>query len=167
MTGNPVEVRSAQIAKDFDDAKALIIEYVAWLNMDLSFQNFDSEMSSLPEMYSKQNGGLFIAYVDGMPVGVAGLRRFSETESEVKRMFVKPEARGLGAGKLLLTKCIETATDLQYKSIKLDTGDFMKAAIRLYADHGFVEIPAYRFNPHESARYFELKLATPDHTTPL
>jgi hypothetical protein len=35
----------------------------------------------------------------------------------------------------------------------------MKSAIRLYVDHGFIEIPAYRYNPHEAARYFELKIS--------
>jgi putative acetyltransferase len=64
----------------------------------------------------------------------------------------------MGIGKLLLRKCIETAKALNYNSIKLDTADFMNAAIKLYTDHGFVEIPAYRFNPHEHAKYFELIL---------
>ena len=115
-------------------------------------------MAMLPDMYNKQEGGLFIAYLDEQPVGVVGLRKFNQDESEVKRMYVKPDGRGMSIGKLLLNQCIQTAKDLKYKSIKLDTGDFMKAAIHLYLSQGFVEIPAYRFNPHEGAKYFELKL---------
>jgi carbonic anhydrase len=152
-----IEIRLASHSQDFLDAKQLILEYVSWLGFDLAFQNFDQEMAGLPDMYNPKYGGLFIAYLDAKPVGVAGLRKFSETDAEVKRMFVTDEAKGMGAGKLLLRKCIETAKTLNYKSIKLDTAAFM-TAIKLYTDHGFTEIPAYRFNPHDHARYFELVL---------
>ncbi len=152
-------IKTAQTKEDFLLAKKLILEYVAWLGIDLSFQNFGAEMEALPEMYNEQNGGLFLAFKNEKAVGVAGLRRFSPTESEVKRMFVKEEARGFGIGKLLLQECVETARKADYHKIKLDTADFMQRAIKLYIDTGFVEIPAYRYNPHEAARYFELDLA--------
>lgn len=156
---NAVQIRSAHRPEDFLEAKELILEYVSWLGFDLAFQNFDKEMAALPDMYNEKDGGLFIAYLDKKPVGVSGLRRFNETDAEVKRMFVKDEAKGLGIGKQLLRTCIETAKALNYTSIKLDTAAYMHVAIKLYTDHGFVEIPAYRFNPHDHARYFELVLA--------
>lgn len=74
-------------------------------------------------------------------------------------MFVKDEAKGMGIGKLLLEKCIDTAKSLNYNSIKLDTAEYMKAAIKLYTDYGFIEIPAYRFNPYDHAKYFELVIS--------
>lgn len=155
---NEVSIKTVVSAADFLAAKTLILEYVEWLGMDLSFQNFDKEMETLQQMYSPSKGGLFIAISNGKPVGVAGVRRFADKVCEVKRMFVQSGSRGLGIGKLLLTECIEKAKSLSYESIKLDTTDFMKPAIKLYTDHGFVEIPAYRHNPHEAARYFELVL---------
>jgi putative acetyltransferase len=153
-----IEIIRATTEQQFADARSLILEYVEWLNFDLSFQNFDQEMASLPAMYNVDDGGLFIVYLNGMPAGVIGLRRLSEREGEVKRMFVKETARGQGIGKLLLTTCIDTAKALRYNTLKLDTADFMKAAHKLYAEHGFLEIPAYRYNPQEGARYFELDL---------
>ena len=153
-----IEIKMAQTATDFLAAKELILEYVAWLDIDLSFQNFDKEMEGLPQMYSPKDGGLFIAYINKEAVGIAGIRRFNEEDCEVKRMYVRPNSRGLGIGQLLLKQCLDTARKLQYKSVKLDTADFMKSAIKLYTDHGFVEIAAYRHNPHESAKYFELDL---------
>lgn len=155
---NTIEIRLAQTQQDFLDAKQLILEYVSWLGFDLAFQNFEQEMSGLPDMYNAKDGGLFIAFLNGKPVGVTGLRRFSTEDAEVKRMFVKDEAKGSGIGRQLLKKCIETAKALHYKSIKLDTAAYMTAAIKLYTDHGFTEIGAYRFNPHDHARYFELIL---------
>lgn len=154
-----IEIKIAQTATDFLAAKELILEYVAWLGIDLSFQNFDKEMAGLPEMYNAKDGGLFIAYINDQAAGIAGIRRFSERDCEVKRMYVKPNSRGLGLGQLLLKQCLDTARKLKYDSVKLDTADFMKSAIKLYTDHGFVEISAYRHNPHESAKYFELDLA--------
>jgi putative acetyltransferase len=153
-----IEIVPATTTAQYADATALILEYSQWLNFDLAFQLFDQEMASLSIMYNQSNGGLFVAYLDGAPVGVIGLRRLSETEGEVKRMFVQDRARGNGIGKMLLEKCIDVARALKYQSIKLDTTDFMKFAIKLYTDHGFREIPAYRYNPQEGARYFELRL---------
>jgi len=153
-----IEIIRADTVKQFEDAAVLIREYAAWLNFDLSFQNFESEMASLPAMYNDVDGGLFIAYLDKLPAGVIGLRRFEGSQGEIKRMFVKDSARGQGIGRMLLRKCIHTAKTLNYKLLKLDTTDDMKSAIKLYEDHGFVETGAYRFNPEKGARYFELKL---------
>jgi carbonic anhydrase len=147
---------------DFRAAGDLIREYVAWLGIDLAFQNFEAEMADLPTMYAEPHGGLLLALVNGRYAGVAGIRKFKNGDCELKRMFVRAEYRNLGLGRRLLTEAIALARRLGYAAIKLDTADFMQAAIRLYQAHGFVEIPAYRFNPHDEARYFELKLHDPE-----
>ena len=155
---NLIEIKQAQTKDEFLSAKKLIFEYVEWLGIDLSFQNFDKEMETMPKTYGDPDGGLFIVLRNDLPVGVAGIKRYNEKECEVKRMFVQPESRGFGIGKLLLTECIALAKKLKYEAIKLDTAGYMKSAIKLYTDHGFVEIPSYRHNPHEDAKYFELIL---------
>jgi len=154
----PIKIREAQDTTDFLMAKELILEYVQWLGIDLSFQNFDKEINTLQLTYSKPDGGLFIALRNDKAIGVAGIKRFSDTECELKRMYVQPGSRGLGIGKLLLAECIEIAKKLNYGTIKLDTAGFMKSAIKLYTDNGFAEIAAYRYNPYEVAMYFELNL---------
>ncbi len=156
-----IEIVPAQQDADFRVATELIREYVAWLNIDLSFQNFDAEMAQLPAVYAGPDGGLLLATVNGRYAGVAGIRRFTERDCELKRMFVRAEYRNLGLGQRLVTEAIALARRLGYATIKLDTADFMEAAIRLYRANGFVEIPPYRFNPHEEARYFELKIPIP------
>jgi GNAT superfamily N-acetyltransferase len=155
---NQIEIKEVKNAEDFSVAKELIMEYVKWLGIDLSFQNFDNEMDTIQETYGNSNGRLFIALINNKAVGVGGIKRFNNRECEVKRMFVQPESRGLGIGKRLLKECIEIAKKLNYETMKLDTADFMKSAIKLYKDNGFIEIRAYRHNPHEEARYFELDL---------
>ncbi|MEJ1240615.1 GNAT family N-acetyltransferase [Chryseolinea sp. T2] len=155
---NHVRITRVNTPEQYEEASRLIREYAAWLNFDLAFQNFEAEMSSLPAMYNDADGGLFIAYLDNQPAGVIGLRRLENVEGEIKRMFVKQEARGHGLGSMLLKTCISKAKELQYHSLKLDTTNDMKSAIKLYEDHGFAEIPAYRYNPEKGARYFELHL---------
>jgi GNAT superfamily N-acetyltransferase len=160
MQAEQVTIKVCETSGDFSIAKELIIEYVGWIGFDLSFQDFDNEIDNLSKMYNEQDGGLVLAFVDAKAVGVAGVRRFGENGAEIKRMFVKGTNRGKGIGQLLLRKCIDLAKEIGYESIKLDTTDFMKTAIKLYQQNGFVEIPAYRYNPHEAARYFKLKLHT-------
>lgn len=155
---NHIEVRLAQTESNFESAKQLILEYATWLGFDLSFQNFDKEMDTLKVTYGHPDGGVFIAILNNNPVGVAGIKRFNETDCELKRMFIRENGRGFGIGKLLLAECIKLAENLNYHAIKLDTLTSMKSAIKIYADFGFNEIPAYRFNPNKDARYFELQL---------
>ena len=156
---NQIEIKAAHTPADFLVAKELILEYIEWLAFDLAFQHIDKELNSLPEMYGGPDGGLVFASINGKAVGVAGIRKYTDKECELKRMYVKPESRGLGIGKLLLTACVEIAKKCNYDVIKLDTTDTMKSAIKIYVDNGFIEIPAYRYNPHEAARYFELKIS--------
>lgn len=155
---NLVEIIRVTSDQDYKEAARLIREYADRLNFDLSFQNFEDEMNSLPIMYNERDGGLFLAHLYQQPAGVVGLRRFNDADGEIKRMFVREQARGNGIGKMLLKKCIETARALNYATVKLDTTDTMQSAIKLYLDAGFMEIEPYRYNPEKGARYFELSL---------
>lgn len=158
MDAPHIVITTAQCPEDFRVAGELILAYVTWLGIDLSFQNFDKEISDLPAMYAEPTGGLLLAAVNDVAVGVAGIRPYGDTDCELKRMFVRAEYRNLGLGKQLLTAAVDLARRLGYAAIKLDTADFMQSAIGLYIAHGFVEILPYRYNPHAEARYFELKL---------
>lgn len=152
------DLRIAATSEDFLEGRKLILEYVSWLGIDLSFQNFNDEINNLKEMYSEPNGALVLASINEYVAGVAGIRKFDDNTCELKRMFVRSSFRNRGLGKQLLSKSTELAKKFHYEAIKLDTADFMREAIKLYQQHGFKEITAYRYNPHESARYFELQL---------
>lgn len=153
-----IEIRLASTTSEYEDVKKIVLEYSNWLGFDLSFQNFEKEMETLPITYGPPDGGIFLAFRNNEAVGVAGIKRFSDSECELKRMFIREHGRGYGIGKLLLSECISLAAELNYSKIKLDTMAYMKSAIKIYTDSGFIEIPAYCFNPNEEARYFELIL---------
>ena len=143
---------------EYTYAVILFKEYAQWLNIDLSFQHFDDELLSLKTMYAAPNGGIVLCKYEEEFIGCVGIRRIDDNAAELKRMFVKPAYQKQRIGKTLLEKAIELAGALNYKIIRLDTLNYMTAAIKLYKQNGFYEMPAYYYNPNETAVYFEMKL---------
>ena len=153
MGAEPERRRSASriaVADDVELVRTLFREYAAGLGVDLSFQGFDEEVAALPTGYDV----LLVAGSDGC----VGVRPFSHGICEMKRLYVRPSARGTGLGKELAEAAIAHARTLGYAAMRLDTMPAMGAAQALYASLGFVEIPAYRHNPVAGTRFMELDL---------
>lgn len=155
----PIVIKAVETTDEFAAAQDLIRQYVNWLDMDLTFQNFEKKIESLPVTYGPPNGRLFLAFQNGKAVGVTGIKRLNETDCELKKMFVLPNSRGQNIGQQLLDECIDAARDMDYKVIKLDTAEFMKTAIRLYQENGFKEIDPYQAYLHGKARFFEFDVS--------
>lgn len=150
----------AKTENEFQKAKVLFLEYAKSLNFDLCFQNFESELNTLNIQYNLPCGALVLVLDENdFEIGCVGIRKLDGKTSELKRMYVKKEFRNKGIGKKLLQMVIEESKKLGYEKIQLDTISTMKEAIYLYEKFGFVEISAYRYNPFENAKYFELSLS--------
>jgi len=134
--------------------------YAAWLGVDLSFQNFDQEMASLPGAYATPQGRLFLAEVDGRPAGCVGVRPLPDSEGvcEMKRLYVDPEFRGMGVGLELALAAINAAKAIGYRRLLLDTLPSMRMAVKLYRELGFTEAPAYYKTPVEGTMFLSLHL---------
>jgi ribosomal protein S18 acetylase RimI-like enzyme len=153
-----VKIVEANTEELVEKAKALIREYAQSLEFDLEFQNFDKEIRDFPGPYVPPRGCLFIALNENQPIGCVALRDLGQGICEMKRLYVRPDFRGQKAGKLLAEVIINTAGDMGYDFMRLDTVPSMKQANRLYQTLGFKQIAPYRFNPIEGATFFELNL---------
>ncbi len=161
-TRPPVELIVAQDADELAGARALFQEYAAQLGVDLDFQHFDAELTDLPGDYGAPRGTLLLALVDGELAGCCALRPIDDVDysnaAEMKRLYVRKAFRGFGLGRQLAEAILETAIQIGYTCVLLDTLDDMESARALYEDLGFEEIPPYYHNPLPGAHYLKVDL---------
>ena len=145
----------ARRATEIAAVAALFREYADWLGIDLSFQGFEAELRDLPGKYAPPDGELLLACsAVGDALGCVALRPLDGMAvCEMKRLYVRPAARGLGVGRALVIAIIRSAQELGYAEMRLDTLPTMAEALGLYQRLGFTEIPAYYHNPVLGTRY--------------
>jgi putative acetyltransferase len=136
-------------SEDAERVRELLRAYAAELDVDLAFQDFETELADPLGFYE-----LVLLAADGC----VALRRLDEKACEMKRLYVAPAARGTGLGHALAETLIAHARARGYDRMRLDTLPTMSAARKLYAALGFEEIEAYRYNPVPGTTYFELDL---------
>ena len=153
-----MRILQARWPRQIETARQLFEEYQAGLKLDLSFQGFQAELQGLPGQYAPPDGLLLIAYHGGVGVGCVALRSLEPGVCEMKRLYLRPEARGTGAGRRLADRVIREARRLGYVRMLLDTLPTMLGAQALYRSLGFVEVPAYRYNPVVGTLYMGLDL---------
>jgi GNAT superfamily N-acetyltransferase len=88
-------------------------------------------------------GAYLVAYIDGEPVACGALRPLDEGVVEIRRMFVVKQARRRGLGRAMLRALESAARRLDYKFIRLETGNRQVAAMSLYLSHGFARIEPF------------------------
>lgn len=141
--------------EEYREAGKLFEEYARWLNIDLSFQNFEEELRSLKKMYIRPAGTIILCKNNDEYVGSVAVRPNEKGIAELKRMYVKPAFQKLKIGQGLLDLSIKFSIDAGYHKIRLDTLDHMIPAMNLYSKNGFYKIPPYYYNPEKNAVYFE------------
>jgi putative acetyltransferase len=134
---------------DLEAVQDLLREYAASLQVDLSFQDFESELADPLGFYE------FVLHAEE---GCVALRRLDENTCEMKRLYVRPSARGTGLGRRLAEAVIAAARAHGYRRMLLDTLPTMEAAQALYRSLGFRETEQYRFNPVSGTTFLELEL---------
>lgn len=136
----------------------MLEEYVRWIGLDLAFQEVEEELAGLPGDYAPPRGALFVAEDDGRLIGMIGVRSFEGAICEMKRLYVRPEARGRGLAKQLIAAALDEARRLRYSEIRLDTLPMMGDAQSLYVALGFADIPPYYDTPIAGTRFMAKKI---------
>ncbi|MEO8543966.1 MAG: GNAT family N-acetyltransferase [Betaproteobacteria bacterium] len=157
-----MEVLVPQSDGDWAEIRQLLREYAEALGVDLCFQGFDRELASLPGGYAAPRGTMRLLRVDGGAAGCCALRPLDAVDyanaCEMKRLYVRPQFRGLGLGRRLAEEILEAARLAGYASVLLDTLDDMETARAMYQELGFVEIPPYYYNPIAGSHYLKAEL---------
>lgn len=151
-------IASAAGAADLDAVRALFREYAASLDVDLSYQDFDRELESLPGDYAPPTGCLILARDGPTALACIGVRPLEPDVCEMKRLYVRPAAQGTGLGRQLAVAAIEFATEAGYHAMRLDTLPSMAKAQALYRTLGFRDTVPYRFSPVVGNVFMELAL---------
>ncbi len=137
-------------------------EYAQQLGVDLCFQDFESELASLPGDYAAPKGCLLLAMADGLIAGCCAMRPLDTVDypnaCEMKRLYVRAGFRRSGLGRQLAEAVLDAARVAGYRSVLLDTLSDMEAARALYEDLGFHSIPPYYHNPIAGAHYLRADL---------
>jgi ribosomal protein S18 acetylase RimI-like enzyme len=160
-----IRIAPAASGTDLDAARALFLEYVGAPDWEPGFaaylarQDFRAELAALPGVYAPPGGALLLAWLADRPAGCVAYKPLAPALCEMKRLYVRPAARGRGVAEHLVRRLLRTARESGYRRMRLDTLPSMAAAQRLYERLGFVEIPPYCANPVPGARYLEADLA--------
>ena len=173
-----ITIREAVGGDDLETARELLREYAAYLNETvgverINLENYERELAGLPGPYAAPRGTLLVAYVEDDAAGTVALKPLTlersefpaERAAELKRLWVRPQFRGMAIGRKLSNAVIDAARERGYTAVYLDTiPRVMESASQLYKELGFLKVERYlQENPVlrgavEGVKYFRLEL---------
>ena len=158
MARGQVRLRRIESADELAPAAALAREFGDWaterirVELGIVIAPEDHPVDVLDELL-ESGGRLYVAEVGGEAVGVGGLKLLGDTVGEIKRMFVRPAAQGLGAGRAIVQRLIADARALGCETLVLESASFMHPAHALYRSVGFVPSDSYPGREFEGAAH--------------
>jgi GNAT superfamily N-acetyltransferase len=147
-----VDVREARVPDDLASVQQLWLEYLTWGNDEMQSryglhphdpaEAVAQDLAAI-DKFLPPHGRLMLAFVDGQACGVGCLKRLDDETAEVKRMYVDPKLRKVGAGRAIVQALITAARATGYRRVRLDSPKFLEPAHTLYRSVGFKDIEAY------------------------
>lgn len=153
-----VHIAAALTATEIDAVRGLFREYARTPNVDVCVLGFDEEIGSLPGAYREPRGTVLLATLAGVPAGCVAIKPVDESTAEMKRLFVRHEARGRKIGERLALAAIAAARTRGYQRLRLDTLPSMTEARAIYSRLGFREVVPFGSLPVTGATWMELGL---------
>jgi putative acetyltransferase len=138
-----------------EEVRALLGEYWTSFGFTPCFQGFDEELAALPGAYGPPRGALLLA----PGVGCVAVRPIGDGTAEMKRLYVRPQGRGTGLGRVLAEAAVAHGREAGFARMVLDTiAPRMAEAVALYRSMGFRQIAPYAEHPTPGALCMELAL---------
>lgn len=165
-----IKVYNANNGENLGQARILWREYVEFLKNRLQecaelpslkqyFQNYEQEIENyLPGRFGPPKGCLLLAKYQENPAGCVGLMDLGNDICEMRRLFVRPQYRGLGIGRALTEAIVEQGRNIGYASMRLNTNRRMLGAEELYRSLGFKDIAPYEYFEIDCMVFLELEL---------
>ncbi len=152
-----IAVRSATNA-DCDSVQKLVFGILREYGLEPAPEGIDQDIADIEKHYLDR-GGIFeiLETADGKLVGTVGLYPFDETRIELRKMYFAKEIRGMGLGKTTLKRIVETARNLSYDQLVLETASVLVEAIGLYRKFGFKEAKEKHTPRCDTSFYLDLK----------
>lgn len=143
-----ISVNRPETPEDLDALREMIRAFVRWAMAEIAkdnnpavFAGLEEELAGLPGRYGPPGGGLVLARLDGEPAGCVCFFDRGGGTMEIKRMFVRPEARGHGIGAAMLDRLLADARAAGHRRGLLWSHHSMRPAHALYRRAGFRDVP--------------------------
>lgn len=153
-----LRIRQACYPHDAAAVLEIFREFVSSPSVSLEHQDYEAEFAALPGKYAPPEGRLLLAEREEAIVGCVALRKVSDRICEMKRLYVRPQARNLGTGRQLIERLLGEALSAGYEEMRLDVLDEFKQAQKLYQELGFTAAEPISFNPLPGTLFLGLKL---------
>lgn len=174
-----ISIVTAHTGEALEDVITLAGEYVTFISTELrrlypeldagvmrTAHDYDDIRRKYPGEHVPPLGGMFEAVCEGKAAGCVALAQLEEGIAEMRTLFVRPEFRGSGTGRMLAERAMQEARERGYERMRLDTLDFMTGAHRLYRSLGFYDVATYREDIPAALRahikFFECRLREGD-----
>jgi len=151
-------IRRADFSTDGPAVLGIWREFITSSPVNLDYQNNEVEFATFTEKYAAPKGCVLLAEADGMLEGCVAMRQVTPEICEMKRLYVRPRARGKHLGRALAERLIAEARAAGYREMRLDVQAKFLAARKLYADLGFIPAEPISFNPVAGASFLGLHL---------
>jgi GNAT superfamily N-acetyltransferase len=153
-----ITIQAASFPRDLSEVISIFREYVNSPTANLDFQDFENEFAGLPGKYAEPDGRILLAQADGRILACAALRRVDAHSCELKRVYVRPVARGKNIGRNIVERMIDEARLAGYRRMCLDVLPEFTAAQQLYDSLGFMPAEPVSYNPVPGTKFLALHL---------
>ena len=156
-----IDIRSVEDPASLIAARELVRAHIQAFSATHDAAAAERIVAALPAPYLAPAGDLWVAWAGDTEVGCVALHGLTPDIAELKRMYVRPEARGRGVARQLTEHAIASAAARGYSRLRLGTLTSAHAAQRLYTSLGFQRIAPYRSVEFGETWFYELPLVAP------